>query len=114
MSDGYAVVRSSTLAWLLEAARVEGELRDVPEAVAVDLGARLERVEVPEELEDRLAAVGPLLSFDEHVELLVGDPDLELPKGDQGSQFWKLVTRIALSILRNEAEAVQRVIAERT
>lgn len=113
MSDGYVVVRRKTLAYLVESARVDGTLQDVPEEVARDLGVALERVEAPVD-EDRLAAVGPILSAREHESLLLDDRDLELPRDRQSGAFWRQVMNVTLSILRNEAEAVRRVISERT
>jgi hypothetical protein len=112
VSDGYVVIRRSTLSYLIECARLGGGLENVPEEVARDLGVAVVEVEAPTD-EERIAAAGPLLSFREHVELLLGDPDLELPRSGQSSQFWQLVTQIVISILRNEAEAVRRIVAER-
>lgn len=112
MSDGYVVLRKSTLAYLIECARLGGGLENVPEEVARDLGLAVEGVEVPLD-GDRLAAVGPLLTLRDHVELIAGDPDLDLPQRGQAAEFWQVVTKVTLAVLRNEAEAVRRVIAER-
>jgi hypothetical protein len=113
MSDGYAVIRKSTLAYLLEAARVAEMNRDVPEEVARDLSVAVEGVAAPDVDEDRLRAAGPLLTLREHVELLSADPELDLPIKGQSAEFWQVVTKITLTVLRNEAEAVRRVIAAR-
>jgi len=111
MSDGYAVIRSSTLAWLLERARVEGELRDCPEEVARDLGKALVagNVSAPEP-EERLRTLGPVLSVDQHLELLQDDRDLDLPRDRQGGAFWRVVARVVHAMMTNEAEAVLRLI----
>jgi len=109
MSDGYAVIRTSTLAWLLERAREEGELRDVPEEVARDLGQAVTKVKAPEPPE-RLRALGPLLTVEEHMTLLEEDRDLELPRDRHGGQFWRLVVQIVHRMQTNEAEAVLRAI----
>lgn len=113
MSDGYALIRRSTLAFLVECARTGGGIENVPEEVARDLGEALPAVEAPTDLEERIAAAGPLLSLGEHVELLAADPELDLPTRGQSAEFWKLVTKVTLSVLRNEAEAVRRVIGLR-
>jgi hypothetical protein len=112
--DGYAVIRSSTLAWLLERARVEGELRNVPEEVARDLSEAVEHVAAPVPEGDRLRALGPVLAAEEHIELLERDADLELPRDKHGGAFWRLVVRIVLAIQANEAEAVLRLISDRS
>jgi hypothetical protein len=111
VSEGYVVLRKSTLAYLLECARLGGGLENVPEEAARDLGLAVDGVEAPVD-EDRLRAVGPLLDFREHADLVA--EEIDLPRGGQNAEFWKLVVRITLSILRNEAEAVRRVIASRS
>lgn len=113
MSDGYAVVRKSTIAYLLEVARENGGLDDVPDEVARDLGTVVADIAAPID-EDRLAAVGPILSVRQHVELISSDSELEIPRTKQGSEFWQLVVQITHSVLRNEAEAIRRVIAEKS
>jgi hypothetical protein len=112
VTDGYAVIRSSTLAWLLERCRLEGQVRDVPEEVARDLAEVVERVDAPVDA-DRLRTVGPVLSVGEHEHLLADDPDLDLPRDKQAGAFWRLVVGVVHAMLRNEAEAVLRIIADR-
>lgn len=113
MSDGYAVVRRSTLAYLLECARLGGGLENVPEEAARDLGLAIGSVEAPID-GDRLRATGPILSDREHVELLAADPELNLPTRGQSADFWRVVASVTLAILRNEAEAVRRIIEARS
>lgn len=113
MRDGYAVIRSSTLAWLLERARVEGETLDVPEEVAIDLGRAVVKLDAPVPSEDRLKSLGPMLSVEEHEQLLMADEDLDLPMNKHDGAFWRLVLRVVHSVLRNEGEAVLRIIADR-
>ena len=112
-SDGYSVIRSSTLAWLLERARLSGEVRNVPEEVARDLAEAVVNVEAPVPEEERLRALGPILSVEEHEELLATDDDLELPRDRQSGAFWRLVLRVVHAMQTNEAEAVLRIIADR-
>lgn len=112
-SDGYALIRKSTLAWLLERARLEGEVRDVPEEVARDLSEAVVNVEAPKPEEERLRALGPVLSIEEHEELLANDRDLDLPRDRQGGAFWRLVLRVVHAVQTNEAEAVLRIISDR-
>jgi hypothetical protein len=112
-SDGYSIIRTSTLAWLLERARLEGEIRNVPEEVARDLSEAVVNVEVPVPEEDRLRALGPVLSIEEHEELLANDDALDLPRDRQGGAFWRLVLRVVHAVHSNEAEAVLRIISDR-
>jgi hypothetical protein len=113
MSDGYVVVRSSTIAWLLEAARLEGATADVPVDVAIDLGKAVTKIAAPEVAEDRLRSLGPLLSIEEHEVLLGADEELDLPTHKHDGAFWRLVAGVVHAMLRNEAEAVLRVISDR-
>ena len=110
MSDTYAVVRTSTLTWLLERARVDGELREVPEEVARDLGQAVTGGKASAPDEERLRALGPVLSAEQHLELLQDDRDLDLPRDRQAGQFWRVVARVVHAMLTNEAEAVMQLI----
>jgi len=110
VSDGYAVLRKSTLAWLLEVYRAAGDRPDIPEEVARDL-----RVQVTRDLRspvsaDRLRLAGPLLSAEEHEALLEADADLELPRDKQAGAFWRLVVHVVHAVLRNEGEAALKLI----
>jgi len=107
MTDGYALIRKQTLAWLLEGVRDQG--RDVPDEVAKDLGGSLTDVNAPNPTEDRLAMAGPVLTDEQHLDLLAHDATLELPQTGPSAHFWQLVTKVTLAILRNEAEAVCRL-----
>jgi len=108
--DGYAVVRKSTLAWLLELYREAGERPDLPEEVARDLRVQVTRdVSVPVD-KDRLRVVGPVLSAEEHVQLLEACDDLDLPREKQAGAFWRLVVQVVHEMLRNEGDAVLRLI----
>jgi len=114
-ADGYAILRKSTLAYLLECYRVAGESApEPPEEVVRDLrGTVTGDLRAPEPEGERLRAVGPVLALDEHLALLAEDRDLKLPDGRAG-EFWRLVARVVHSMLTNEAEAVLRLIgAER-
>lgn len=111
MSDSYALIRKSTLAWLLEGVR--DNARDVPLEVAKDLGTAVLDTDAPDASEDRLAMAGPVLSESDHVQLLASDPDLGLPSDGPSAQFWKLVAKVAHTMLCNEAEAVLRLMGER-
>ena len=112
MTDGYALLRRSTLAYLLECHRLldperrptltEEVALDLREAVSTDLRA-------PAPAEERLRSVGPVLALEEHLELLAGDQDLKLPGGSAG-EFWRLVARVVHCMLANEAEAVLRLL----
>lgn len=111
MSDGYAIVRKSTLAWLLEKARIEDGLKDVPEEVVADLRAGVNDVEAPESV-DPLRALGPVLAYEEHVRLLGEDEELGLPRGRDG-EFWRVVAKVVWKMLANEGEAVLRLVSEK-
>lgn len=108
-SDGYVVLRKSTLAWLLERYRV-GEDVDVPAEVAIDIGDAVVGVSAPIPEEDRLRTLGPMLSLDHHIDLLEADEDLELPSDRQGSRFWKTVAMVTHTILTNEGRAALQVL----
>jgi hypothetical protein len=112
VSDGYAVIRRSTLAWLLERCRLEGEVRDVPEEVARDLSEVVAKVEAPIDT-DRLRALGPVLSVEEHEHFLADDPDLDLPRDKQSGAFWRVVVGVVHAMMQNEGEAVLKIIADR-
>lgn len=111
-ADGYAVIRNSTLAWLLERARVESELLECPEEVARDLASvlNLGKVEAPVTPEDRLRGIGPILSPEQHEELLLDARELDLPRGKHDGAFWRLVVGVVHGMMSNEAEAVLRLI----
>lgn len=112
--DGYAIIRASSLAWLIERARLEGEVRDVPVEVARDLGEAVEHLAAPVPSEERLRAAGPILSLEEHLQLLAEDGDLALPRSRHDGAFWRLVAGVVHVMLRNEAEAVLQIISDRS
>lgn len=110
MDDGYALVRKSTLAWLLEVYRAAENRPEIPEEVARDL-----RVQVTRELRspvsaDRLRLAGPLLSAEEHEALLLEEGSLDLPRDKQGGAFWRLVVHVVHAVLRNEGDAALKLI----
>lgn len=108
--DAYVVLRTSTLAWLLERHRVAGEPVEVPEEVARDLREAVVSGRVPApDPEQRLRALGPLLNPEQQVTLLAEDASLRLPRGDAG-EFWRVVVKVVHAMNVNEAEAVLRVI----
>ena len=113
-ADGYVLLRASTLAWLLERHRAAGDPVDVPADVAVDLREAVVAggVRAPTPAGDRLRALGPILSLDQHLELLQSDEDLKLPRDRASGEFWRLVARVTYAILINEAEAVARLLGE--
>ncbi len=112
--DGYRVIRSSTLAWLIERHRLHPDDGvELPEEVARDLGEAVVDVDAPIPVGDRLQALGPVLSVEEHETLLLEDPDLNLPRTREAGQFWRLVVRIVHAVKSREAEAVLRMIAQR-
>ena len=109
MADGYAVVRASTLAWLLERHRAAPEA-PIPTEVAVDLREVVQSVSAPHPAEERLRLAGPVLSEEQHATLLA--EGLSLPSGKAG-EFWRLVVRVVHQMLTNEGEAVLRLLGER-
>lgn len=111
MSDGYRVIRTATLAWLLERHRGNPEPSELPTEVARDLGEAVVSLSAPID-DDRIRAAGPLLSVEEHELLLL--EELDLPRSKHDGQFWRLVLRVVHATLTNEAEAVLRVVAERS
>lgn len=104
----YVLIRAETLAWLLERHRSNQEFDAVPEEVALDLRIALPEVTYPVE-EERLRAMGPILTVEEHEKLLLDELE-ELPRDVQSGQFWRLVLRVVHTTLRNEAEAVLRLL----
>lgn len=111
-ADGYVVIRSSTLAWLLE--RYREDRAEIPVEVARDLGEAVTGGEVKAPVEeDRLRMMGPILGPEEHAALLQEDQALDLPRGRDAADFWKLVVRITHAMMVNEAEATLRLIGER-
>lgn len=109
MTDGYRVVRASTLAWLLERHRTHADTGiEVPTEVARDLALAVVDLPAPVD-EDRIRAAGPLLSPEEQEIYLL--EELDLPRDRAGGQFWRLVVRVVHSMNRNEADAVLRIIS---
>jgi hypothetical protein len=110
MAEGYVLLKTETLAWLVERHRTNPNDLELPLEVARDLREALPNVAAP--LDDhRIRAAGPLLAVEEHEHLLV--EELDLPRAKNAADFWKLVVRIVHAMLQNEAEAVLRVIADR-
>jgi len=109
MSEGYVVLRKSTVAWLLEKYRRDKD-EEIPFEVAIDLRENVIDVDAPIPEEDRLKTLGPVLSVEEHIQLLMEDEDLKLPTDNQGSNFWKMVSMITWTMLKNEAECVLRIL----
>lgn len=107
--DGYAVIRKTTLAWLIERHRQAPE-EDLPVEVARDLGVAVVGVDAPHPADDALRTLGPILSTEQHIELLESDPRLRLPKDPSGSQFWNMVVSIVHAVLTNEGQAALRII----
>ena len=107
--DGYVVIRKSTLAWLLERHRAAGQV-DVPHEVALDLGENVVDVDAPVPSEDRLRTLGPILSIDQHRELLEYDEVLSLPKDVNGGMFWRMVAAIVHTMLANEGRAALQIL----
>lgn len=107
MSDGYALLKTTTIAWLLERIRAAGVV-EFPGDVADDLGRHLPRirVEVPGSIES-----GPVLTLEQHVKLLE-DSSLDLPRDRQAGAFWKLVSAVTYEMLRNEALAREQLTME--
>lgn len=110
MSDGYTIIRRSTLAWLLEHYRqCEDKQSPTAEVIADLRGDVLADVKAPNAEGDRLHAAGPVLSVDEHVALLASDDGLDLPQGKAG-EFWRLVARVVHAMLLNESEAILKIL----
>lgn len=107
--DGYALIRKSTLAWLLERHRRAPD-EELPIEVARDLGEAVVGVEAPQAAEDPLRALGPILTAEEHIELLTADRALGLPADKGAAQFWHVVVRVVLGIMSNEGQAALRII----
>jgi len=111
-SDGYALIRAQTLAWLLERHRVAGEPVDLPVEVAQDLREAVVKHLPAPTADDPLRSLGPVLSAEEQMDLLAADSTLNLPAGS-GGEFWKLVVRVVHAMGINESEAILRLIGER-
>jgi|WetSurMetagenome_2_1015567.scaffolds.fasta_scaffold458818_2 hypothetical protein len=110
MTDGYTLIRKSTLAWLLEIYRASENRPEIPEEVARDL-----RVQVTKDIRspvsaDRIRLAGPLLSAEEHETLLLAEGNLDLPTDKQAGAFWRLVVQVVHGVLRNEGEAALKLI----
>lgn len=113
MGDGYVLIRQSTLTWLLEVYRNSSERPPVTDEVAVDLrGAVTAGLRAPVPEVDRLRVAGPILSAEQHLQLLREDEELSLPRDRQSAAFWETVLRVTHRVLSNEAEAVLRLIGE--
>lgn len=108
----YAFIRSETLGWLLENLRtVPVEDRpEIPLEVAKDLREVVKGLKAPSVDENRIRGAGPMLSLEQHLELLADDESLELPTDRQGSAFWQLVASVVHKMMSNEGEAILRVI----
>lgn len=114
MSGSYAIIRTETLAWLVECLRtVPHEDRPpIPLEVVQDLKEAVANVEAPKAELDRVRGAGPVLSIEQHLELLGDDEGLELPTTKMEGAFWRLVARVTHKILENEGEAILRVLGE--
>lgn len=111
MKDTYAVIRGSTLSWLLEKIRLDDNLRDIPEDVARDLGYAIDVGSVKvQSLEDKLKTIGPVLSTDIHEQILSENLDIQLIRDNHNDSFWKQIVQIFHMMLESEAEAVLRLI----
>jgi len=108
--DGYVVLRKSTLAWLLERHRAAPDGPDVPASVAMDLCENVVDVMAPKPAEDRLQTLGPIMSVDQHRELLENQMSGKLPTDQQARQFWYLVTEIVHNMLENEGQAALQIL----
>jgi len=106
VADGYAVVRSSTLAWLIDRHRTAPEA-PLPMEVAVDLREVARDIRAPRPAEERMRLAGPVLSEEQHVQLLA--EGLDLPAGKAG-EFWRIVVKVVHRMLTNEGEAVLHLI----
>jgi len=109
--NGYAILRTSTLAWLLEQSK--SKVGEAPHQVLSEIAELVEnpKVEPPPDLELELRGSGPLLTVEEHVSLLE-DADLGLPTDRHGGSFWRLVVKVCHEMLVNEAEAARRISAD--
>lgn len=115
MKQSYALIRTETLAWLLEALRaVPTEDRPpIPVEVAQDLREVVQNVEAPRPELDRVRGAGPVLSYEQHLDLLAdAAEELGLPINKHDGAFWRLVARVTHKMLENEGEAILRVIGE--
>lgn len=107
--DGYVVLRKSSLAWLLERHRLAGQC-ELPGDVATDLGEAIVDVDAPVPAEDRLRTLGPILSLDQHAELLEEDENIGLPRDVQGERFWRTVAGVVHAMLENEGRAALQLL----
>lgn len=113
-NSGFVILRGETLAFLLDEWRkLPPEDRGVITAeVAGDLREAAVRVEAPRTDTERLRAAGPVLSLQQHMELLLEDEFLQLPRDAHGREFWELVAKINHSMMSSEGEAVLRILGE--
>lgn len=105
--DGYTILRTSTVSWLLEHyRRCETKTPPTKDVVEDLRGEVLATIKAPRPEIDRIRAAGPILTLDQHIELLADDEELDLPKDKSGGQFWRIVAQVVHTMLLNEAEAI--------
>jgi len=109
--DSYVLIRSTTLAWLLECVR-EDELRyAVPPEVARDLAGKLNAGTVPAPVDPgRTVGLAPVLTPEEHMQLMQEDASLGLPADRRAGEFWRTVVKVVHAFACNEAEATLRLL----
>lgn len=104
--DGYAVVRRSTLAWLLERHREAPEC-SIPLEIARDLRITSSNLSVPT---TTVRPCGPILSVEQHIELLRADPLSGMPDDPHSRRFLETIVGVCHRVLANEGEAESRII----
>lgn len=110
MSDGYVILKASSLSWLIEHLLAAEQLKNVPEDIAKDLGHILVNQGIREPIDqDKVKSLGPILTVDEHEHLLL-QSDLRLPTDKQSGQFWRMVMHIVHTMLQNEADAIMHIV----